>query len=113
MLGSTFLDSLISLLFSRLRISENIRSPTLSEPPKLLKGFEKLEFGLGRSSGVSFLVEKNGPRIWDETVAVEDWRLVHGNYTFIVGSRLRIFCQRRVLCFRNLLHTGNYIKHLS
>jgi len=56
-----------------------------NEPPKLLKGFEKVELEAGQSSEVSFLVEMNDLRIWDETVDVEDWRLVGGNYTFMVG----------------------------
>lgn len=55
------------------------------EPPKLLKGFEKVELEAGESSEVSFLVEKDELRIWDETVGIEDWRLVSGEYTFILG----------------------------
>lgn len=56
-----------------------------NEPPKLLKGFEKVELEAGHSSEVTMLVKKDDLRIWDETVGVEDWRFVSGNYTFMVG----------------------------
>lgn len=56
-----------------------------NEPPKLLKGFEKVELESGESSEVMFLVKKDDLRIWDETVGVEDWRFVGGSYEFMVG----------------------------
>ncbi|KAH6667600.1 glycoside hydrolase family 3 domain-containing protein [Halenospora varia] len=55
------------------------------EPPKLLKGFEKVYLEAGQETEVSFLVAKADLRIWDETAGVEDWRLINGTYTFMVG----------------------------
>lgn len=56
-----------------------------NEPPELLKGFEKVELDAGMSSEVTFLVQRDDLRIWDEDVGVEDWRFVGGNYTFMVA----------------------------
>lgn len=53
------------------------------EPPKLLKGFEKVSLGNGEETDVAIVIAKEDLRIWD--VAIGDWSLVEGNYTFMVG----------------------------
>ncbi|PQE23746.1 putative periplasmic beta-glucosidase precursor protein [Rutstroemia sp. NJR-2017a BBW] len=69
-----------------------------NEPPKLLKGFEKVYLKPGQASEVSFLVEKDDLMIWDEKL--EDWTFVTGNYTFIVGfsSSLRDIVLEKEVC---------------
>lgn len=54
-----------------------------NEPPKLLKGFEKVHLEVNQTNEVSFVVEKEDLNIWDETI--EDWAFVHGEYIFKVG----------------------------
>lgn len=54
-----------------------------NEPPKLLKGFEKIYLASDESKDVSIVVGKDDLRIWDELT--EDWRLVAGQYTFKAG----------------------------
>jgi beta-glucosidase len=54
-----------------------------NEPPKLLKGFEKVYLEAEETSEVSFLVEKKDLMIWDEKT--EDWAFVSGKYTLRVG----------------------------
>ncbi|KAH7374129.1 glycoside hydrolase family 3 domain-containing protein [Cadophora sp. MPI-SDFR-AT-0126] len=51
-----------------------------NEPPKLLKGYEKVYLGPGDSSVVTFGIDSEDLRIWDG-----GWKLVPGNYTFLVG----------------------------
>lgn len=53
------------------------------EPPKLLKGFEKVFLESFDSSIVTLAVDVEDLRVWDS--AVEDWKLVAGEYTFLLG----------------------------
>ncbi|RAL62885.1 hypothetical protein DID88_004726 [Monilinia fructigena] len=54
-----------------------------NEPPKLMKGFQKVHLEVDQTSEVSFLVEKVDLNIWNETI--EDWAFVHGGYVCKVG----------------------------
>ncbi|KAH7310290.1 glycoside hydrolase family 3 domain-containing protein [Rhexocercosporidium sp. MPI-PUGE-AT-0058] len=54
-----------------------------NEPPKLLKGFEKVFLEAGDSSVVTFALKVDDLRIWEEEK--EDWEFVAGDYTFLVG----------------------------
>jgi beta-glucosidase len=53
------------------------------EPPKLLKGFEKVFLEAGKETDVAIMIEKSDLRIWDERT--EYWSLVTGDSTFLVG----------------------------
>lgn len=53
------------------------------EPPKLLKAFAKVHLAPGQSAGVELQVLMGDLRIWTERT--EDWGLVHGEYSFLVG----------------------------
>ena len=53
------------------------------EPPKLLKGFEKVFLEAGEETDVAIMIETSDLRIWDERT--EDWSLVAGEYTFLAG----------------------------
>ncbi|KAL5316043.1 hypothetical protein ACEPPN_016918 [Leptodophora sp. 'Broadleaf-Isolate-01'] len=54
-----------------------------NEPPKLLKGFEKVFLEVGDSSMVTFSVDMDELRIWEEGKG--DWEFVSGEYGFLVG----------------------------
>ncbi|KAH9214722.1 glycoside hydrolase family 3 domain-containing protein [Leptodontidium sp. 2 PMI_412] len=54
-----------------------------NEPPKLLKGFEKVFLDPGDSSMVTFSVGMDELRIWEEGKG--DWEFVSGEYGFLVG----------------------------
>jgi len=58
-----------------------------NEPPKLLKGFEKVRLAPGECSGVGFPVAASDLWVWD--VASQTWQLVPGSYTVMVGSSSR------------------------
>jgi len=51
-----------------------------NEPPKLLKGFEKVYLEAGDSSVVTFDVDLEDLKVWDD-----GWKFVAGTYTFLVG----------------------------
>ncbi|RDW78506.1 glycoside hydrolase family 3-containing protein [Coleophoma crateriformis] len=53
------------------------------EPPKLLRGFSKVFLEAGESREVTISVGMSDLMIWPE--AIEDWTLVSGTYTFLVG----------------------------
>ncbi|CAG8959587.1 hypothetical protein HYFRA_00001489 [Hymenoscyphus fraxineus] len=53
------------------------------EPPKLLKGFEKVYLESEEEKEVDIVVKKEELRIWDPET--KDWRLVEGEYRFLVG----------------------------
>ncbi|KAH8647956.1 glycoside hydrolase family 3 domain-containing protein [Xylariales sp. PMI_506] len=54
-----------------------------SEPPKLLRAFEKVEVAAGSNSLVSLNVMLDDLRHWDEVT--ESWALVNGTYTLMLG----------------------------
>ena len=58
-----------------------------NEPPKLLKGFQKIALGPGACGGVSFPVKASDLWIWD--VVSQSWQLTPGAYTVSVGSSSR------------------------
>ncbi|KAK8035146.1 beta-glucosidase [Apiospora rasikravindrae] len=53
------------------------------EPPKLLKGFEKIALHAGESKLVDLRVNTDDLKVWD--VSVEDWVFVNGTYNFMLG----------------------------
>jgi beta-glucosidase len=58
-----------------------------NEPPKLLKGFEKISLGPGACGGVGFEVAAKDLWVWD--VVSQTWQLTPGTYTLNVGSSSR------------------------
>ena len=58
-----------------------------NEPPKQLKGFQKLALGAGICGGVGFPLAAADLQIWD--VNSQAWVLVPGTYTVSVGSSSR------------------------
>jgi beta-glucosidase len=54
------------------------------EPPKLLKGFQKVAIGSGECAGVAFNVAASDLWVWD--VVSQAWVLTPGTYTVMVGS---------------------------
>jgi beta-glucosidase len=69
--------------------------PEAQEPPKLLRGFEKVFLGAGNNTDVTILVDLDDLRIWDRWK--KDWRLVAGNYTFKLGfSATEILLQTNI-----------------
>lgn len=57
------------------------------EPPKVLKGFQKVSLASGGSSTVSISIPADQLKIFDETT--EAWTSVKGTYTVYVGSSSR------------------------
>lgn len=53
------------------------------EPPKLLKGFQKVGLEPSSKKALTFQVKMDDLNIWDESI--NDWRFVEGNYTFMLG----------------------------
>ena len=57
------------------------------EPPRLLKGFQKVSVGPGSCEGVAFPLAAPDLRIWN--VTAQAWVLVPGSYAVSVGSSSR------------------------
>jgi len=57
------------------------------EPPKVLRGFEKVHLGQRESRTVSFKLEQHEMSIW--SVQRRGWQFIHGRYTVYVGSSSR------------------------
>ena len=57
------------------------------EPPKLLKGFQKLELQPGASATATFALKSVDKSIWD--VSSHGWKAVSGTFTVMVGSSSR------------------------
>lgn len=57
---------------------------SVSEPPKQLKGFQKVRLSPGQSAQVTFRIGTRALSVWDGT-----WRVHHGTYTVMVGSSSR------------------------
>jgi beta-glucosidase len=57
------------------------------EPPKQLKGFEKLFLKPGESKTATMALNRDSLSVWDETT--HGWKLVPGAYTVNVGSSSR------------------------
>lgn len=54
------------------------------EPPKQLKGFEKVNISAGKSKTVTFSLDDTSFSIWD--TKVHDWAVVPGDFKVMVGS---------------------------
>lgn len=65
------------------------------EPPKLLKGFARVELGAGEESLVVIDVKREDLRVWSETTG--DWTFVAGNYTFMAGFSSRDIATSKTL----------------
>src|SRR6185312_12333120 len=57
------------------------------EPPKVLKDFTKVSIAAGNTATVTFTLNAQQLSIWD--VVTDDWLLVPGTYTVLVGSSSR------------------------
>jgi beta-glucosidase len=57
------------------------------EPPKQLKGFEKVRLKPGESKTVSMALNRSTLSVWDESA--HGWKIVPGAYTVSVGSSSR------------------------
>ena len=57
------------------------------EPPKLLKGFQKVQVGPGSCEGVAFPLSAADLSVWN--VAAQAWQLIPGSYAISVGSSSR------------------------
>ncbi|KAK2008142.1 glycoside hydrolase family 3 domain-containing protein [Colletotrichum eremochloae] len=66
-----------------------------NEPPKLLKGFQKAELDVGQTSQISIEVKKDDLRVWDEVL--HDWRLIKGQYEFMLGFSARDILERKYI----------------
>ena len=57
------------------------------EPPKMLKGFNKIQLQPGESSTVEFTLRDRDLSIWDTDV--HDWKLVTGEFDIYIGTSSR------------------------
>ncbi|EFX02499.1 glycoside hydrolase family 3 domain containing protein [Grosmannia clavigera kw1407] len=69
--------------------------PHAREPPKLLRGFAKVELAAGTAKAVAIDVAKSDLQIWDDVA--EDWALVPGVYEFLVGFSSRDIVARQTV----------------
>ena len=58
-----------------------------NEPPKLLRGFEKVYLQAGEKKIVDFVFTKNDLSFWDEES--EEWKLGQGEFMVYVGASSR------------------------
>ncbi|KAI8831394.1 glycoside hydrolase superfamily [Chytridium lagenaria] len=59
----------------------------VDQPPKQLRGFEKVRIEPGRTIDVGFVIQREDVEIWD--VVKNDWVVPQGTYTAFVGSSSR------------------------
>jgi len=57
---------------------------TAGEPPKQLKGFQRLTIGAGKTATATFTLDDGSFSIWD--AKTHQWSLVHGTFGVMVGS---------------------------
>ena len=57
------------------------------EPPRQLKGFEKVDLAPGRSADLHFQLDSRAFSYWDE--AKGDWTIARGKYQILLGSSSR------------------------
>jgi beta-glucosidase len=57
------------------------------EPPKVLRGFEKVALAAGETKTATFPLDAQSTSIWD--ASAHDWAQVHGDFTVLVGSSSR------------------------
>ena len=57
------------------------------EPPKQLRGFEKLSIDVGQSVTVNFDITRKDLSFWD--VVGQNWQLAKGEYGILVGRSSR------------------------
>jgi len=69
------------------------------EPPKLLKGFDKIELQENEAKRVEFDLRDRDLSIWD--VETHDWKLVEGDFKIYVGSSNRDIRQTGTLTVKN------------
>ena len=61
--------------------------PSAGEPPKQLRGFEKLSINVGETVGVTFDLLRKDLSYWD--VVSQNWVLATGEYGVLVGRSSR------------------------
>ena len=61
--------------------------PAALEPPRQLKGFEKVRLNPGESRTITFTLDRAALSAWDE--AAHAWTLYPGEYAVHVGSSSR------------------------
>jgi len=59
----------------------------VNEPPKVLRGFERVWLSQGQSKTVSMDLRKKDLSYWD--VVTQSWKIPKGKFTFMVGSSSR------------------------
>jgi len=57
------------------------------EPPKVLRGFQKVELDVGEEAQVTFFLNQTDFSIWD--ISSHDWKVVQGKFQVYVGSSSR------------------------
>ncbi len=62
--------------------------PSAAEPPRQLKGFQKVQLGLGQSTRVAFRLDAQALAGWGDP-AMHRWTTYHGAYRVMVGSSSR------------------------
>jgi beta-glucosidase len=62
-------------------------STEFPSPPKQLRGFSKIYLQPGQSQQVSFDVTRREMSVWN--TVIQNWQLVRGQYTFLVGNSSR------------------------
>jgi beta-glucosidase len=76
-----------------------LESPAAAEePPKQLKGFEKILLKPGESKTVSMQLDKESLAAWDSEI--RGWRIYPGVYSVMVGSSSRDIRQRKPFTIR-------------
>ncbi|OHF04312.1 hypothetical protein CORC01_00651 [Colletotrichum orchidophilum] len=58
-----------------------------AQPPRILRGFEKINLAPGAAGDVTFSVRRRDVSYWD--TAAQKWAIARGKYTFSVGSSSR------------------------
>jgi beta-glucosidase len=69
--------------------------PSVGEPPKQLKGFDKVSLDPGKSTRVSFPIDQRALSYW--STAVHDWRVAPGCYGILIGHDVDAITQQATI----------------
>ena len=69
--------------------------PSTGEPPKQLKGFDRLTLNPGQSGSASFPIDERALSYW--STAVHDWRVAPGCYGILIGHDERDITQQAII----------------
>ena len=61
--------------------------PSVGEPPRQLRGFEKVSLNAGESTTVAYDVLRRDISYWD--IVTQNWVIANGTYTLYVGASSR------------------------